>query len=182
MWRCIAIATSFIPVCIPLDCREYKDRQRGNIGVRARRMEGFFQWLENKVRELAMSGHRPSHEVVTMSKLPSTAVTEYPSMYANGYNFRPDNEDGHNHVTFDAGVAAIINQECRSSRADPRPVEATLKYVGILKKIVEINYELVKYVVLKCSWIRPHLGACKLCVTKMMASDQSSITTDKCHP
>ena len=78
-------------------------------------------------------------------------------MWAYGYHFRAEDNKGGSHVSFDAGVAAIINQTCRSSRADRNPVEAELLYVGVVNDILRVDYGQLTHNVLKCSWIKPHL-------------------------
>ena len=78
-------------------------------------------------------------------------------MWSYGYHFCTEGDGGSNYVSFDSGVAAIITQECRSSKADQNPVEADLLYVGIISDILRVDYGHVKLNVLKCSWIKPHL-------------------------
>lgn len=135
--------------------REYEEDRMRQVGVRGRRFPTFAAWLETRVREMVDAGETPAQQLASMSRLPSRTVKEHPSIWAYGYHFRPDNEEDRSHVTYDAGVAAIISQVCQSSSSDPNPVVAALKYVGVVKKIAEINYGTVKYNVMKCSWIRP---------------------------
>ena len=78
--------------------------------------------------------------LTTLSKLPIPVVKHYTSMYAYGYHFRVDDEEGRSNVSFDSGVACIATQTCRSSTRDRHPVEAPLQYVGILKDILEVDY------------------------------------------
>lgn len=75
-----------------------------------------------------------------MSRPPIPVMKHYTSMWAYGYHIRADDEDSTSHVSFDAKVAAIITQECRSSQADQHPVEAELMYVGIVNVIVVVEY------------------------------------------
>ena len=116
----------------------------------------FSTWIRNHVSEMDQSGMNPDLSLQTMSRLPSRTVKHYNSMWAYGYHLRTDDEQGRAHVSFDSGVAAIITQECRSSRADQHPVEAWLKYVGIIKDIVQLDYGLHKYTVRRCSWVKPN--------------------------
>lgn len=41
-------------------------------------------------------------------------------------------------------------QECRSSVHDQRPITTELKYVGLVKDILELNYRSIKKIVLLC--------------------------------
>ncbi|KAG0504774.1 hypothetical protein M758_2G127700 [Ceratodon purpureus] len=131
-------------------CIAYEARTR-------RRFTRFPQWLEERVQEMANNGERPHVSLVTMSKLPSRHVSHFASMYAYGSHFRVDDEAGQSHISFDSGVACIATQTCRSSISDQNPVAADLKYVGIIKDIIQVEYGHIKYVTLKCSWIRPQL-------------------------
>ena len=126
--------------------------RRGN-----RRFPQFTDWLEEKVRDLATAGEILSEDLVAISRLPSPVVKRYNSMSAYGFHFRADDEQGRSHKSFDAGVAAIITQTCRSSRSDRNPVEAALQYVGIINEILKIEYGHISFNVLNCSWIKPHL-------------------------
>lgn len=116
-----------------------------------RRFPPFSDWLEVRVREMSSAGENPSEDLITMSRLPSPIVKHYI------YHFRAEDDRGRSHVSFDAGVAAIINQTCRSSRADPHRVEAELLYVGVVNDILRVDYGHLTHNVLKCSWIKPHL-------------------------
>ncbi|KAG0595825.1 hypothetical protein M758_UG201200 [Ceratodon purpureus] len=120
-------------------------------------MNAFSDWLEDRVRQMGVDGERPSEDLVTMSRLPSPIVEHFISMWSYGYHFRTEGDGGPNYVSFDSGVAAIITQECQSSKADWNLVEADLLYVGIISDILRVDYGHVKLNVLKCSWIKPHL-------------------------
>ena len=124
---------------------------------RGRAFPAFTSWLRDRVQQMVIDRERPSISLVTMSRPPFPTVKHYSSMWAHGYHFRVDDEDGRDHISFDAGVAAIFTQECRSSRADRHSVEAALNYVGIIKDIVVVDYGIHQYKVLKCSWIPPNL-------------------------
>ena len=106
---------------------------------------------------MAIAGEEVTEDLATMSRLPSPYVRHHNSMRAYGYHFRADDERGRAHVSFDAGVAAIITQTCRSSRADMNPVEAELQYIGVINDIVMVDYGHLKFNVFKCSWIKPQL-------------------------
>lgn len=137
--------------------REYVALQRVQDVQIRRRFPPFSEWLEARVREMSSAGENPSEDLVTMSRLPSPIVKHYMSMWAYGYHFRAEDDRGRSHVSFDAGVAAIINQTCRSSRADRHPVETELLYVGVVNDILRVDYGHLTLNVLKCSWIKPHL-------------------------
>ena len=95
--------------------------------------------------------------LASLSRMQNPMIKHYPFMYAYGHHFRVDDEIGQSHISFDSGVACLATQVCKSSRVDTNPVEATLKYIGILKDKLQVEYGHLKYVVLKCSWIRPDL-------------------------
>ena len=124
---------------------------------RGRNFPTFSTWLRERVQEMVTGGENPSLSLVTLSRGPSPVIKHHPSMWAYGFHFRTDAEDGARHVSFDSGVAAIITQECRSSRADRHPVEAALNYLGVINDILHVDYGMHQFVLLKCSWIRPDL-------------------------
>lgn len=138
-------------------CREYTTMYRTRDRRNRRRPPPFSEWLEDRVREMCRVGENPSEDLITMSRLPSPVVRHHPSMWAYGYHFRSEDVNGGAYVSFDAGVAAIINQTCRSSRADRHPVEAELLYVGVVEDILRVDYGHLHINVLKCSWVKPHL-------------------------
>ena len=92
-----------------------------------------------------------------LSRKPSATITHYTAMYAYGNHFKVDDERRTSHVSFDSGVAAIITQECRSSRADQSPVHASLQYVGVIKDIFRVDYEHIFFNLFRCSWIKPNM-------------------------
>lgn len=142
------------PPAVRRGYEEERDRyERG----RQRRFESFGVWLQRKVQSRREAGEAVDINLATMTKLPSSEVEHYMSMWAYGFHYRVDEEIGPNHVTNDSGVAAIITQECRSSLADRRPVEADLLYVGIIKEILQVEYGHILWTTMKCSWIRPQL-------------------------
>jgi hypothetical protein len=52
-------------------------------------------------------------------------------------------------TTFDNGVATTFDHECRSM-----PILAKLEYVGWVEEILELNYGILKIVVLLCNWLK----------------------------
>ena len=137
--------------------REYKARLVIHRNRRNRPLPPFTTWIRDRVRQMAADGEDVDLMLSTMSRPPFRTIKHYTSMWAYGYHIRADDETGSSHVSFDAGVAAVIMQECRSSRADRNPVDAELTYVGIVHDILVVNYGIREYNVLKCSWIRPNL-------------------------
>ena len=138
-------------------CSEYTARYSPQDRRNRQRAPPFSDWLEDRVRDMSRAGLSPSADLITMSRLPSPILKHHSSMWAYGYHFWAEEEDGASFVSFDGGVAAIITQTCVSSRADQNPVDAELLYVGIIKDILEVDYGHIKRNVLKCSWIKPHL-------------------------
>ena len=100
---------------------------------------------------MGIAGEEVPEDLATMSHLPSPYMRHHNSMWAYGYRFQSDDEQGRAHVSFDVGVAAIMTQTCRSSRANKNPVEAELQYVGIINDIVMVDYGHLKFNILKCS-------------------------------
>jgi hypothetical protein len=57
-------------------------------------------------------------------------------------------------TTFDSGVATTFEWECRLGPNDRRPIIAKLEYVGWVEEILELNYGVLKIVVLLCNWVK----------------------------
>ena len=127
------------------------------------------------------SGDSPAWALVALSKVPNRVVKHFSSMYAYGYHFRVDDEIGRSHVSFDSGVACIARQTCRSCRTDSNPIEADLKYVEIIKDIIQVEYGHLKFICLKCSWIRLISKAIGPSVSTSMGSGVLSLMPGRFH-
>lgn len=104
------------------------------------------------------AGEVVPHDLLILSRPPNSQVTEYPSMFAYGNHYRcEDPLLGSTHVSYDSGVASIINQRCRASVNDRNEIDADLKYVGVLRKIMRVVYASLKMNIMKCSWVKPNL-------------------------
>ena len=61
-------------------------------------------------------------------------------------------------VLYNSGITIVITTVCRSSACDPCVVEVDLKYVSILKRIIQVRYGIdTLQTLMECSWIRPNL-------------------------
>ena len=107
---------------------------------------------------------RRAHEYVSpelrnLAQLPLPTVNEHKRMTAYGNHYRTeDSITGNPFETFDSGVACVAATLCQASALDQRPVEADLKYVGILRRIIQVNYVVLQINVMECSWIKPNLA------------------------
>jgi hypothetical protein len=54
-------------------------------------------------------------------------------------------------------IACLGNQCCQASRDDRNPVNATLKYIGVLRSIMRVHYASTKINVMKCAWVKPNV-------------------------
>ena len=108
--------------------------------------------------DMTSDGEQVSHDLRCISQMPDIRATEYPAMYAYGSHYRClDELFGSTYISFDSGVACTMTQACRASASDRNPVEAPLKYVGVLRNIIKVEYASVKINVMKCQWIKPNL-------------------------
>lgn len=71
-------------------------------------------------------------------------------MYAFGTHIQVSNVGKHL-TTLDSGVAATFEHKCISGPNDQRPIIAKLEYVGWVEEILELNYGVLKIVVLLCN-------------------------------
>ena len=120
----------------------------------------FSTWLDNQVELLRSQNVVVSPEVRNLASLPNAEVEEYRGMsaYANHYRIE-DPVEGNPYKTYDSGVACIASTLCQFSATDRRPVQANLKYVGVLRKIIRLNYRVLQINVMSCDWIKPNVAS-----------------------
>lgn len=91
--------------------------------------------------------------VVALSKYPSRSAKKFRSVFAHGYRYRVRSAEL-NLKTRDSGIAATFERECRFGLRDPNPIMAAVEYVGHLDEIVELDYSIVKQVIMIGTWVR----------------------------
>jgi hypothetical protein len=74
-------------------------------------------------------------------------------MYAYMNHIRVVNVEKHL-TTCDSGIVATFEQTHVSRPNVQRLVIARLKYVGWVEEILELNYEVLKTIVLLCNWVK----------------------------
>ena len=73
------------------------------------------------------------------------------AMWAYGQHFRIENNDD-KRVIFDYGVMANFDQGSHASLRDTNLIQGTLKYVGKIQEIIQLDYRSLQCVILKCKW------------------------------
>ncbi|KAG0594744.1 hypothetical protein M758_UG105300 [Ceratodon purpureus] len=105
------------------------------------------------------NGEQVAPELRNLAHLPRSLVTEYKRMWAYGNHFRAEvATQGNNYLTYDSGVACVATTACQSSFSDTRLVEAQLKYIGVVRNILQVDYLYLKINLLVCSWIKPNVA------------------------
>ena len=98
----------------------------------------FSAWLDRRVDSMRADNICVSAELRNLAHLPKPIVEEHGGMSAYGNHFRcEDPIVGNPFQTYDSRVACIASTLCQTSNVDRRPIEANLKYVGILRKIIQ---------------------------------------------
>ena len=134
------------------EARVFRLRHRG------RAMETFSTWLDRRVDNMMSANEDVSPELRNLAQLPLPWVYEYKRMWAYGNHYRTEDLGiGNPFVTYDSGVACVASTLCQASSTDQRPVEANLMYVGILRRIIQVNYAFKKINLMECSWIKPNV-------------------------
>lgn len=78
--------------------------------------------------------------------------------YFFGNHFKVANPKKHL-TTNDNGVGIILKQECILRPNDESPILTKLEYIGWVEKNFELNYGVLKIVVLFCNWVKTnHIG------------------------
>lgn len=128
-------------------------------GRSTRVFEPFSAWLDRRVDSMQQAGEVIPTELRHLSQMPQSVVMEHRGMWAYGNHYRiEDTLQGNPYLTFDSGVACLATTLCQHSPRDLRPVEAELKYVGILRRIIRVDYVHLKINVMECSWIKPNIA------------------------
>ena len=139
--------------------REYdtlllQHRQRGG----GRQFQSFSIWLDSRIELLVSQNVHVSPEVRNLANLPKSEIEEYRGMSAYGNHYRiEDPLEGNPYKTYDSGVACIASTLCQFSATDRRPVQANLEYVGVLRKIIRLDYNVLQINVMSCDWIKPNV-------------------------
>jgi len=88
-----------------------------------------------------------------MSMPPTLEAKLYRSMYAYKNHIHVASAEEHL-TTCDNGIATTFGQRCVLGPNDRRPIIARLEYVGCTEKILELNYGVLKIIVLLCNWVK----------------------------
>ncbi|KAG0594767.1 hypothetical protein M758_UG107600 [Ceratodon purpureus] len=124
---------------------------------RTRQIPPFSDWLDTRVDRMRAAGENVSAELQHLAQLPLPIVSEHRGMWAYGSHFRvEDKVYGNAFATYDLGVACVSTTLCQNSVGDRRPLQAKLKYVGVIRKIILLDYAFKTINVLQCNWICPN--------------------------
>lgn len=85
-----------------------------------------------------------------MSMPPTMEARSYRTMYAFSYCVHVSNVEKHL-TTCDNGVATTFEQICILRQNDTRPIVTNFEYVRWVEGILELNYGILKIVVLLCN-------------------------------
>ncbi len=113
----------------------------------------FLVWIRNAIAIAIKNGDKINKNMLHMSMPPKLQARPYRAMYAFGTHIRVSNVEKHL-TTLDSGVAATFQHECISRPNDQRSIIAKLEYVGWVEEILELNYGVLKIVVLLCNWVK----------------------------
>ena len=140
--------------------REYEEASRLHRSRhRTRPFEPFSSWLEMRVDNMRAAHEYVSPELRNLSQLPLPVVHEHKRMWAFGNHYRTqDPVMGNSFETFDSDVGCVAATLCQASASNQRSVEANLTYVGILRRILQVNYVVTQINVMECSWIKPNVA------------------------
>ena len=142
-------------------CREYLAAKQSHEGVPENRNLPFMKfsvWLQVRVAAFMSLRLEVPLDVILLSELPSKKVVEYSAMHAYGNHYRCESVlYGNRHLSYDLGIAYIAQTTCRASSRDRSPVQADLKFVGVLRNIIQVSYGSITFNVMKCAWIQPNL-------------------------
>lgn len=142
-------------------CSEYLNLKHTHESLAENRSVPFMKfsvWLQLEVEERRREGQNVPIDAILLSELPSRNAREYPAMFAYSNHYRCEILlHGNRHLSYDSGVASIASTTCRSSARDRNPVQADLKFVGVLRNIIQVTYGSIRFNVMKCAWTLPNM-------------------------
>jgi hypothetical protein len=100
-----------------------------------------------------------------MSMPPTLEARSYRTMFVFGNHICVSNVEKHL-TTFDSGVATTFEWECRLGPNDWRLILAKLEYVGWVEEILELNYGVLKTMVLLCNWVKTNYNGNRTTIKK----------------
>ena len=139
--------------------------RRPNFPLALAEIPPFGEWLRERVSEELENGTAVDPVVEALSKYPSRLAKKFRSLYAYGYRYRVQSAEL-SLKTRDSGIAATFLRECRFGLRDPNPIVASVEYVGHLDEIIELNYGIVKQVVLIGTWVKANYRGASATVKK----------------
>lgn len=117
-------------------------------------MHPFFIQVQNTIVTIIKARDTSiEKDVVHMFMKPTLEAWSYRGMQNFGNHFKVASAKKHL-ITNDNGVATIFQQECVLRPIDENPIFAKLEYIGWVEEILELNYMVLKLVVLFCNWVK----------------------------
>jgi hypothetical protein len=116
-------------------------------------------------------GEEASNEIQILAKAPMMTARKYSSYTLNGFDFHTKSYDDGRSVQ-NSGVALIAESECFERGNKDNIILGNKTYYGIIKEIVELNYQHKGNVVLfKCDWVDNRVQ------DKWVKTDQFGVTS-----
>jgi hypothetical protein len=116
-------------------------------------------------------GEEASDEIQILAKAPMMTARKYSSYTINGFDFHTKSYDDGRSVQ-NSGVALIAESECFERGNKDNIILGNKTYYGIIKEIVELNYQHKGNVVLfKCDWVDNRVQ------DKWVKTDQFGVTS-----
>ncbi|KAL6495076.1 hypothetical protein OROGR_030758 [Orobanche gracilis] len=120
----------------------------------------FINWLYTKL----LKNGDTKHDLWFFARGPLFLCKSFRKYRINGYVFSTKSHD-ETVLTQDCGVCMNAITTFTSSRKDKNPIDASAMWYGVIKQILEVNYNNFKEVVFYCNWVRVEdkANGCKLC-------------------
>jgi hypothetical protein len=119
----------------------------------------------NDVVSTMKEGETIDKYTLHVSMSPTFEARSYRTMFAFGNRFHVSNVEEHL-TTFDSGMAATFEHECRSRPNDQRPLLAKIGVCRGVEEILELNYGVLKTMVLLCNWVKANYNGSKTTIKR----------------
>ncbi len=116
-------------------------------------MPPFPVWIRTAISNAIKDGEEIDKDTLRMSMAPTLARRPYHLIYALRNHIKVWSVEEHL-KTVESCVVATFEHDCISRPNDQILVPAKLKYVRWVEEILELNYGILKIVVLLCNWVK----------------------------
>jgi hypothetical protein len=108
-------------------------------------------WIKIAITSIFKEENEIDKNMLHMFMPPTLEAKSYQIMYVFSNHIHVSNAKDYL-IAFDYSMTTTFEHNCKSRSNDWRPILTKLEYIRWVNKIWELNYGILKFVVLLCSW------------------------------